>query len=261
MIDLHCHILHGLDDGPADIDETVAMCRLAARDGITDIVATPHCLNGVHDVHVKERNIRITTLNAALRDTGLHLQIHPGAEVRLQPDLSSIVRSRPELCLNASRYVLVELPPVFPPRLRQELFQLQLTGLIPILAHVERYETVQRDPDWLLPIIKSGGLTQITTQSLTGDFGESCRICAEDLVSRNMAHILASDGHNVRRRRPLLSPAKQIITDISGLLTFELMAEKRPQAILHNAAVSIPDPIPSSRSAKPGLLARLGAML
>lgn len=261
MIDLHCHILPGLDDGADSLDTTVQMCRMAELDGITNIIATPHFLDGRHTPDLDLRDRYILTINAALQDNGFQLRLHAGAEVHLVPELADILRAQPELRLAASQYVLVELPAVFPVSLQDELFQLRLIGLTPILAHVERYDAIQREPDLLIPLIQSGILTQITVQSLCGDCGEACRICAETVVRCNTAHFLATDAHSLHRRPPIMSRARPRIADLVGDAMWDDMTRIRPQAILDNASINVPEPRPVRCLPMPSLLHRLTAWL
>lgn len=269
MIDLHCHILPGIDDGPGSLDEATRMCRLAARDGITGLVATPHFLDGARGSASRRagRDARIAALRAALDAAGIDLALHPGAEIHLVPDLRVLLRAEPTLTLNGSRHVLIELPQVFPPTVKDMLFELRLLGYRPILAHPERHDCVQRDPDLLLPLAAAGIMTQITAQSLLGDFGEACRRCAETLVQARTAHIVASDAHGANHRPPLLSAARTRLAALVGAAEARAMTETRPWAVLRDESVDLPDPRPSRapskprRPAQPGWLARLGAML
>lgn len=261
MIDLHCHILPRLDDGPGVVAESVKMCIQAAEDGITDIVATPHVFNGRHEVSLEQRDVCLAKFNSFLHKRGLTLRLHPGAEVRLVPNLGEHLRASKSLCINRSRYILVELPHVMPHTLENELFALRLQGFVPILAHPERHQRIQSNPDYLLHIVSSGVLTQITAQSLLGDFGEECRHCAELLVQNRTAHIVASDAHSLTKRPPLLSAARSRIEQIAGTREAQAMFEDRPRAILRDRPVDIPSPLPTIPRTIPDLIERLATLL
>lgn len=261
MVDLHCHILPGLDDGPDSAAESAEMCRLAADDGITDIVATPHAFDDRHDVSLERRDACIEKFNAILRTRGLNLRLRPGAEVRLVPRLSERLRAPKRLCIAGSRYMLVELPPVMPANLDEELYRLQLRGCVPILAHPERHACIQRNPDMLLHLVSSGVLTQITAQSLLGEFGETCRSCAELLVQNRTAHFVASDAHSSSDRPPLLARARARIEDIAGPGEARAMFQDRPHAVLQNRPVIVSPPQPCTTRGIPGLIERLASLL
>ncbi len=147
------------------------------------------------------------------------------------------------------------------------LFELRLLGYRPILAHPERHDCVQRDPDILLPLAAAGIMTQITAQSLLGDFGDACRHCAETLVHSRTAHIVASDAHGVGHRPPLLSEARTRLAALVGAAEAQAMTEARPWAVLRDEHIDLPEPRPRRAPsgprplARPGWLARLGAML
>lgn len=261
MVDLHCHILPNLDDGPTQIVESMAMCIQAITDGITDIVATPHVFDGVHECGLERRDSYVRRINMSLTKSGYKLTIHPGAEVRLVPGLHDRMRDLSPLCINQSRYMLIELPPVFPPSFEDELFRLHLRGIVPILAHPERYDCIQRNPGILGHLISAGMLTQITAQSLLGDFGEDCRRCAEQLVHNRTAHFVASDAHSTTTRPPLLSKAKASVARIAGVREARAMFEDRPMAVLINRPLDIPYPRHDTPRTISNLISRLTTML
>ena len=261
MVDLHCHILPGLDDGPAQIVECMAMCHQAITDGRTDIVATPHVFDGIHEFSLARRDSHIHRINMSLRQCGYNLTIHPGAEVRLVPGLHDIKHDLHQLCLNGSRYMLIELPPVFPASLADELFRLRLRGIVPMLAHPERYDCIQQHPDMLAPLVSKGVLTQITAQSLLGDFGEDCQRCAEQLIHNHTAHVVASDAHSATSRPPLLSKARERVGQIAGVHEAQAMFEERPTAVLNNQPVGISTPPLATGRTIAKLFARLATLL
>ncbi len=261
MIDLHCHILPGLDDGPKQVAESMAMCHQAIMDGRTDIIATPHMFDGIHDCSLKRRDSHIRRINASLRQCGFKLIIHPGAEVRLVPGLDDDKHDLRQLCLNQSRYMLIELPLVFPANLADELFRLQLRGIVPILAHPERYPCIQNNPDMLDHMVAKGILTQITGQSLLGDFGEDCQRCAERMIHNQMAHFVASDAHSTTSRPPLLSKARERVAQIAGANEAKAMFEDRPMAVIKNEPLELSLPLLTTGRCISNLLTRLATML
>lgn len=261
MIDVHCHILPDLDDGPVQIAESLAMCHQAISDDITDIIATPHVFDGVYKCDVDRRDAHIRRLNMALQQCGFKLTIHPGAEVRLAPELRDDRLDLRHVCLNRSRYMLVELPSVFPAKLDDELFSLQLRGIVPILAHPERYHYLQHDTRILQRLASKGVLFQITAQSLLGNFGDDCQRCAERLIHNRMAHIVASDAHSTTIRPPLLSKAREHVARIAGAHEARAMFVDRPLAVLNNQPLKLSSPPVTANPSIFNLFDRLATML
>jgi len=248
MIDIHNHLLPDMDDGAKNMDETMLMCQLAVQDGIHDIIATPHALDGHFEPEANELHGHVETINRSLVELGLDLTIHPGAEVRLVPDMHDVIRQKPWLLLARSQYLLVEPPPTPSAILGEEISQLLHFGYRPILAHPERCVWIHNKPDILLPLVASGMLVQITAQSLLGHFGLPPRICAETLIRCRMAHFMASDAHSLRRRPPLLSQAAQRLQELAGEEETLAMTQSRATSILGNVPISIAEPLPSKQS-------------
>ena len=218
MIDLHCHILPGIDDGPASMDESLAMCRLAAQDGIHTIVATPHTLNGQYENPTSEVIEHVSALNKALIEYDIRVRILPGSEVHLSRDLWGSVESGEAGTINNDKkYLLLELPiHAVPPRLKDEIFGLKVRGITPIIAHPERNMVIQRDSSILYDCIQSGALSQITAASRTGGFGGLVMHCSETLLEHRLVHIIASDAHSYDSRPPILSQGVEAASQILG---------------------------------------------
>ena len=216
FIDLHSHILPGIDDGAGSMDETLDMARVAQQDGVRHIVATPHHANGVYD-NPRDSVLDLTErVNGALARAGCGVEVLPGAEVHFHQGLAAGVKAG-TLCTLADtgKYLLVELPAqLIPPTLRDELFQLKLMGITPILAHVERNRGVQEDWETLLPLLEMGVLFQCTAASLTGEFGSATRELSTHLVRSRLIHVLGTDSHGLNFRAPVLSPAREVTREI-----------------------------------------------
>jgi protein-tyrosine phosphatase len=204
MIDLHSHILYGLDDGPTAFEEALAMGRMAAVGGTRVLAATPHSPASIASLRYDPAEIRdqVAALNAALAGEGTPLEIVAGTEICYDGDLAEQLRRGRLLPYGASRAILLELPhDTLPPVLDRALFALQVAGYRVLLAHPERIAAVQRDPNTLLPLIERGVLMQVTAEALTGGQGERLRAAAETLLSHDMVHLLASDAHGLPPRR------------------------------------------------------------
>lgn len=192
MIDLHSHVLPGLDDGARDLEEAVAICEAAAADGIEALAATPHVR---HDYPTTPERMEaaLVDLRAAVGDT---IRLLPGGEV----DLEELSRPVEELCRfglgGNPRYLLVETPYAgWPLDLPSRLLELRVAGITPVLAHPERNAEVQARPAVLEPFVAGGVLVQVTAASLEGRAGRSAAACAATLVDGGLVHLLASDAH------------------------------------------------------------------
>ncbi|MBA4373826.1 MAG: tyrosine protein phosphatase [Thermodesulfovibrio sp.] len=233
MIDIHCHILPGLDDGPETLEESLALCRAAAADGIRTIVATPHYKPGAYEWSGPEVLKTLSLLNTAVAAEGLDLQILPGAEVAVFPELPSVLEAGGPLMLNQGIYFLVEFRPhAIPANSEAFLASFLDSGLIPVIAHPERNAWFANHPEVLFPLVRRGVLLQITAASLTGGLGPQARDFSGYLLRHNLAHVIASDGHNLDDRPVALSKAVALAADLVGEERAVTMVTTVPEAIL-----------------------------
>ena len=245
MIDLHCHILPGVDDGAATLDDAVAMARVAASDGILAAVATPHGAEWAYCGSAEETKNRVQDVQAALAQANVALDLLPGLEAHLRPEMGAACTRGEIYTLNSSRYLLVEFPlQALPVYADQALFNLQLRGIVPIIAHPERNQAIVAGPELLWRMVEKGMLTQITAGSLVGEFGAKTREVAELLVRHRMAHIIASDSHSAMWRAPRLSAAVERASDLIGPRDAEAMVVDIPRAIVNDEIVDVPPPLP-----------------
>ena len=211
MIDLHFHALPGLDDGPVTMEESVALCRRAAEEGTTRIVATPHVLREPWlNEDPAARAALLAELNARLGGTPVVL---PGCELMFSLDILELVEKGaegPVVGLNGSCLLLVEFAPSFVPRSAPDLLrELVLAGTTPLVAHPERNLVFQADPERLYELLDKGALAQLTAASLLGEAGRSALALAEQLMNDGLAHFVASDAHNLTGRPPRLAAARE----------------------------------------------------
>jgi protein-tyrosine phosphatase len=209
MVDLHCHILPGIDDGPATVDESRAMAEFAVSEGITHVVATPHSSG-----KFKFDFAKISRLREELQSfIGDRLQLATGCDFHLDPENIAAVRKNPKpYCINQRDYLLVEFNEFsIPEAMDQTLHQLQLAGLRPIVTHPERNAILRSHPDRLVNWIRRGCYAQITAGALTGDFGNNARLHAVEWLSRGLVHFVSSDAHNITNRPLLLRPAYDLV--------------------------------------------------
>ena len=216
MIDIHCHILPGIDDGPTEWAESLKMCDMAVRDGIRTIVATPHMNNG-HYSNSKETIIKkIEELRERINGR-FELDIFLGADVHVSFDLVERLKSKEIPTINNKGYVLLELPhELLPPNIESLIFNIKVMGITPIITHVERTLWIKKHFQSLKKLVDMGALLQITAMSITGEFGRSAKHWSEKLLKEKLVHIIASDGHSINRRPPIMSKALNVASSIVG---------------------------------------------
>ena len=236
MIDIHCHILPGLDDGPQQLENSIAMASIAARDEIRVIIATPHA-DGfrVNQVTVAAK---VNELNNELTKLAISLKIVAGYEIpyHLIPDLASTHT------LAGSRYVLIEFPQAYIPQdAITTIYNLINKGLQPIIAHPERNSGILAQPDLLADLIDAGALSQLTAASVTGELGPDLQRCAIYLLSNNMVHFIATDSHSPSFRAPVLRKAHTLAKKLLGQQQADLLTIGNPGKILEaRTLLSVP---------------------
>ena len=250
MIDLHCHILPGVDDGAKSLEESLLMARRAVEDGIHTIVATPHTLNGIYINSARKVTPKVAFLQETLLKNHIKLQLYVGADVHLCPHMLELIESGDAGTINnARKYILLEFPSqVVPPKVKDEIFSLKLNGITPIISHLERNPVIQHNIDILYEFIRMGALCQVTAMSITGDFGGIAMQCAERLLRHRMVHVIASDAHSSESRPPVLSQAVEAAAEIlENYDDAERMVTEVPAAILSGNMPEIPEPILAKR--------------
>ncbi len=219
VIDLHCHILPGVDDGAKDIASSVEMAKQAISQGIHIIVATPHHQNGkyINEKASIEQQVRL--LNQVLQEQELPLTILPGQESRIFGEMVEEYRASRVLTLNnTGKYIFVEFPSSQVPRYTEQLlFNLQSEGLTPIIVHPERNSRLIEEPNLLYNFVSRGALTQLTASSLAGDFGKKIKKFSHQMIEANLTHFIASDAHNVAGRSFRMKEALSIVEREYGI--------------------------------------------
>lgn len=214
MIDLHCHILPGLDDGARLEQDMLDMAEAAVHDGISVIVATPHHQNGSY-LNTKQEIIHSVDLaNGLLQENNINLSILPGQECRMYGEIIEDLQKGDILPLNETKYLFIEFPSNQMPRYSKTmLYDIQLAGYIPIIVHPERNQVFLKKPDMLYEFVKNGSLTQVTAASLAGKFGKTIGRFSLDLIEARLTHFVASDAHNVTNRSFNMTEAYNVISD------------------------------------------------
>lgn len=202
MIDIHSHILHGLDDGAKGLADSLDMAKQAVEEGITSIIATPHHRHPSYTNEKKDVLQRVQELQVELKAHHIPLKLYAGQEIRLFGELVDILSHNDELLsLNNSEFVLVEFPSSSIPKYSEQLFyDLLVKGYTPIIAHPERNAEIAENSDKLYRFIKNGALSQVTAASVAGMFGRKTQNLSLDLLENQQAHFVASDAHNITNR-------------------------------------------------------------
>lgn len=239
MLDLHVHILPGFDDGAGDSDTELLMARLAEKDGITHLVATPHIITGGYHSTRGEILEAVDSLNQTLADHDVSVKVLPGGEFRMEPELPRKLAAGELMTLNdTGRYLLVEMPATLVPGFTGSvLYELQLQGVTPIIAHPERNAGFAREPELLGEMVKRGILTQITAGSLTGMFGREAHRAALTFLAKGWGHIIASDAHSATGRIPMLSAAAGVVTEQMGAEVADLLVAENPRRIIEGREI------------------------
>jgi len=264
LIDLHCHLLPGIDDGAADISLSLEMARASAADGITVTACTPHIMPGVYNNDRAIIEAGIARLESHFAEEGIAMRLVVGADVHMDVELISGLKSGRIPSLNNTRYFLFEPPHhVPPPRIEDNLFNIMSAGYVPVLTHPERLSWIESHYGVMEKLVQMGVPMQITAGSVTGQFGRRVKYWADKMIGEGLAHILATDAHNLTGRPPNLSRARDMIADRLGEAEAIHMTTTRPQAILDNMSPDRWPPPPGVRESRKsgeqgGWLSRLG---
>lgn len=209
MVDVHCHILPGLDDGPEGIEESLLMAEAAISEGITHVVATPHCSNEFAFDYPRVQQLR-DRLQSELGD---RLALATGCDFHLNPEnLQALEEDAPRFCINQHGYLLVEFNEIsIPPAMDETLHALQLKGLRPVVTHPERNAILRRQPERLAKWARQGCFVQVTAGSLTGGFGPRAQEDSLCWIAKGIVHLVASDAHNIKRRPLRLQAAYDVV--------------------------------------------------
>jgi protein-tyrosine phosphatase len=230
-VDLHCHILPGVDDGPSDWETTIEMCRIASEDGISHIVATPHA--NAH--YLYDRN-RYHDLLEELRARTNKLSFSLGCDFHLSEENVELAAKNPcYYTIGDSRFILVELSDYTSPRqIKNSLLRLHCMGLATIVTHPERNAMVKLYPKLASEMVDMGALLQLTADSLVGGRGRAIRKLSESLVKSGLISVIASDAHEDRVRLPILSRARQVACKLVGATAAADLVETNPQEIVED---------------------------
>ncbi len=232
MVDLHHHLLPGLDDGSPDLATSVEMARIAAAEGITHIVCTPHASSNFA-FQPEGNSLRLTQLRAALAEAGVRMNLGLACDFHISYDNIQDALAHPSrYSVNGGEYLLVELADYsISPNMQETFYELRLAGLTPILTHPERNPTLQRDPERLIPWLRDGLLCQVTAGSVIGSMGRTAQKFAHQLLERRWVHFLATDAHNITSRPPLMRRAYDTVAKKYGAGYADLLCLHNPLSV------------------------------
>jgi protein-tyrosine phosphatase len=248
FVDIHSHILSGLDDGAMNLEESIAMLRLAADSGTSDIVATPHA-NFDYPFVPDLIGRKIAELQDAV---GPRPRIHRGCDFHLTAgNIQDALANPAKYAINHLSYLLVEFSDVLIPRNTQEVFDRLIgAGLTPIVTHPERNALLRDRLDVLQSWIEDGALMQVTAGSFLGAFGRAAKSAAAELMNRNMVHFIASDAHDTKGRTPVLRGAYQYVANTWSSRIAKLLFTTAPEAVITGREILLLDPEPALRERK-----------
>jgi protein-tyrosine phosphatase len=235
MIDIHCHILPGIDDGAKDMVEAIALVNIAVEDGVSRIVVTPHLHFGRFNNYLSVIEPSFVALQEAVDKENIQVELAYAAEVRLDSEILSLL-SNQQLplygCYNNQQFMLLEFPHSHIPAGSDILVKHLLNkNITPVIAHPERNRDLLKSPDKIKPFVRLGCWFQATASSITGHFGEECQALALRYIEQGFINIVASDAHNLKRRPPILSEARSKVTALFG--------EEKAQQLFYDNAYNI----------------------
>ena len=244
MIDIHNHIINNVDDGCKNIEDSLILLKNAQIDGITDVICTPHYMNnGKHRTSKNLVNENFNALKLACIEENINVNLHIGNEIMLIDGTYKLIESNKVSTLANSKYCLFEFKfNEFPEIIYNEVYDLCINGYIPILAHPERYEAIQKDPNIVYKLIKEGCLMQVNTTSILGGFGNKPQSCARLLLKHNMVHFVSSDAHSLNRSIKLSDCYNYICSKYDNDLA-DLLFIENPSKILENGDIVKINPI------------------
>nr|WP_067298193.1 CpsB/CapC family capsule biosynthesis tyrosine phosphatase [Marinobacterium profundum] len=235
MIDLHCHLLPGIDDGASSIEDALSLARMAVADGITHAVLTPHLHPGRYDNTPEIIQAAVEAFRAALIDAQIPLEVKAAAEVRLSAELLMLIGKGQVPFLgrwDGKDVLLLELPHShIPPGTEKLIKWLQDRNILPMIAHPERNKAIMADIGKLSCFVDMGCLFQLTAMSITGGFGAKAQAASQEMLHKGWATVIASDAHNTDHRPPLLSRAFKAAAELVGEADARQLVLDRPAKI------------------------------
>lgn len=242
MVDIHYHLLFGLDDGPKTIEDSLEMAEASIGEGVTHIVCTPHA----NDHYVFQPQVNRERLEILNEHIGGRLTLGLGSDFHLSSEnIEDLNRNRAKYTINSKQFLLVEFPDfVIPRAMTEALYRLVALGVVPIITHPERNPTLLASPDCMAEWLRCGCLVQITAGSLTGRFGKKAEWMSHLLLKKNWVHFIASDAHSMAGRPPAMATAYNVLKIRYGQDTADRLCVHNPRAAFFGEKIPVqPEPI------------------
>jgi protein-tyrosine phosphatase len=257
-VDIHCHCLPGVDDGPVTLSESLSLCGALVDDGVSDVIATPHQLgrfSGCNEAsQIREQ---VAALNEALAGDDIALNVVPGGDVRVDERICQLIEADKILTLaDQGKCILLELPHEVFIDIEPLLVELCSLGIQPILSHPERHPIIAREPDLLLKWLRRSAHLQVTCGSLLGDFGAAAQKAAWHLLRLGYTSFVATDSHDVRGRRPRMRAAFESISARLGRAMARLVCIENPLRVLEGEDVQFARDIDARKWTDEGVRSR-----
>ncbi|MEB6201977.1 capsular biosynthesis protein [Mammaliicoccus fleurettii] len=242
MIDIHNHLLVGMDDGPQTLEETIDLFTQAKEQGITGIVVTPHHLHPRYNNIFSDVDNAIKDLTSNQQIKDFNIQLYPGQEIRITDKVLEDIDQHQIQGINHSKYLLIELPSNSMPHYTKNLlYEIQTKGFIPVIAHPERNKAIAQDINLLYELINKGALSQITASSLTGELGKNLQKLSIQMIEHNLIHFVASDAHHPENRpfglaelfttpklKNMQPPIKRLLNNNEAMIQNKDVVKERP---------------------------------
>ncbi len=239
MIDIHVHILPGLDDGPSDIFKALEMARIASNDGIKTIIACPHSHNGIYNNRRDDIISACSKFNNELKNNKIDIIILPGAELSLSLKILDDLKKNCLMTLNdTGKYFFLELPQqIVLNSVINFIGQFKRLGITPIITHPERNTAIQNNIQILQDLVLAGALSQITAGSLTGRFGNNVLKYTKKIIKAKLIHFIASDAHSIDTRPPILSKARDKLISLTNKKYTDKIMFELPHALINGEKI------------------------
>lgn len=243
MIDIHCHILPGVDDGSKDLEESLEMAKIAHSEGIKKIVNTSHYHPSFEYETGEVVLEKLNSFNKLLKEKNIDLEVIMGNELYYTPDIIEELEHLDFNTMGNSKHILIEFPPLnVPQNLADIVYEIKLKGYTPILAHVERYARIEDNPNIIYDCIKEGALIQINASSIIGKNGKETKNLCTLLLDHSMVHLVGSDAHSATRRRPLMRESYDYVRSNYEKDYADDLFSRNSNCIIENKDLEIPNP-------------------
>lgn len=243
MIDFHSHIIPQVDDGSENLNQTDELLNEAKKAGFDKIILTPHYIKTYYESNTDQNRLWVEGIEKIIEKEGLDLKVYLGNESYLSDDILNLLETREITTINSSKYLLMEMPlNAKPANMFNVAYELKEKGIVPIIAHPERYLFMQQDPFTIYQLIKNGCLAQSNFGSFVGYYGKKAQILAQKLIENNMIHFLGSDVHRPNTIYMQISEAKKKIINIIGEYKFNQITVDNPKHVINNEDFEVESP-------------------